>query len=179
MAEGETRRLNIMRMLGESSRPLSGSELARTFGVSRQVIVQDIALLRAVNKNILSTNKGYLLYAPDTETDRVKRSFAVCHSDEQTEDELNVIIDCGGTVLDVVVEHEVYGQITVDLLLRNRADVSEFMERLRQAAPVRPLKELTNGRHIHTVEADSEKVLDRVEEALRRRGYLLEDQQVK
>ena len=171
MAEGETRRLNIMRMLADSTGPLSGTELARAFGVSRQVIVQDIALLRAVNKNILSTNKGYLLYAPEMDMAKVKRTVSVCHTDEQTEDELNTIVDCGGTILDVVVEHEIYGQITVDLLLKNRADISEFMRKLKNV-PAKPLKELTNGDHFHTIEAESEQILDRIEEALGKKGYL-------
>lgn len=172
MAEGETRRLNIMRMLSEAQHPLSGSELAKEFGVSRQVIVQDIALLRAVDKNILSTNKGYLLYEPEAGNTKVKRSFAVCHTDEQMADELCTIVDYGGTVLDVVVEHEIYGQITVDLLLRKRADINEFLKKLEQV-PAKPLKELTNGNHFHTVEADNEQILEEIQRQLSKKGFLV------
>ncbi|MCU6762565.1 Probable transcription repressor NiaR [uncultured Roseburia sp.] len=173
MAEGETRRLNIMRMLSKAQHPLSGSELAKEFGVSRQVIVQDIALLRAVDKNILSTNKGYLLYEPETANTKVKRSFAVCHTDEQMADELYTIIDYGGTVLDVVVEHEIYGQITVDLLLRKRADINEFLKKIEQVF-AKPLKELTNGNHFHTVEADNEQTLEEIQRQLSKKGFLVE-----
>ncbi len=170
MAEGETRRRNIMRMLGESRQPISGTELAKAFGVSRQVIVQDIALLRAVDKNILSTNRGYVLYAPEAGIHKVKRSFAVCHTDAQMADELYTIVDYGGTVLDVVVEHEIYGQITVDLLLKTRADVNEFLDKLAHV-PAKPLKELTNGNHFHTVEAETESILDEITRQLGKKGY--------
>ena len=86
--EGQMRRDTIIKMLGEKGKPLSGTELAKELGVSRQVIVQDIALLRAVNKNILSTNKGYVLYDPSEEIQKARRTIAVSHSDEQTQDEL-------------------------------------------------------------------------------------------
>ena len=165
------RRTEILKLLQQEEKPVAARAMASQFGVSRQVIVQDIALLRAVNKNILSTNKGYLLYAPEMDMAKVKRTVSVCHTDEQTEDELNTIVDCGGTILDVVVEHEIYGQITVDLLLKNRADISEFMRKLKNV-PAKPLKELTNGDHFHTVEAESEQILDRIEEALGKKGYL-------
>lgn len=169
--EGETRRWNIVQLLADSDRPMSGTELARTFGVSRQVIVQDIALLRAINKNILSTNKGYILYDPKDSLNRAKRSFTVCHSDAQIADELYTIVDYGGTVLDVVVEHEIYGQITVDLLLKKRVDVDEFVKKL-QENQARPLNLLTGGHHIHTVEAEDEAALDAIAAALRAKGYL-------
>lgn len=169
--EGETRRLNIIQLLSKSDKPVSGTELAKTFGVSRQVIVQDIALLRAIDKNILSTNKGYVLYDPQAGLTKAKRSFAVYHTDAQIADELYTMVDYGGTVLDVVVEHEVYGQLTADLLLKKRVDVDEFVRKL-QTNQAKPLKELTGGHHIHTVEADSEDILDGIESALRKKGYL-------
>ena len=169
--EGEKRREQLVHLLNCAKMPISGTDLAKQLGVSRQVIVQDIALLRAVNKNILSTNKGYVLYAPDADSGRVKRSFPVSHSKEQIQDELYTIVDYGGKVLDVVVEHDIYGQITVDLILCNRLDVEEFVERIAHSKS-RPLKVLTDGEHWHTVEADSEKVLDKIEDVLREKGYL-------
>ena len=169
--EGETRRLHIIQFLAESDRPISGTELAKEFGVSRQVIVQDIALLRAVNKNILSTNKGYVLYNPQAGLSKAKRAFRTCHTDEQIADELYTLVDYGGTVLDVVVDHEIYGQITVDLLLKKRVDVDEFLKKL-QNNQAKPLNLLTDGVHIHTVEADSEETLDAIENALIQKGYL-------
>lgn len=169
--EGERRREQLLLLLKQEKMPISGTDLAKQLGVSRQVIVQDIALLRAINKNILSTNKGYVLYEPELASGRVNRSFAVNHRKEQIRDELYTIVDCGGKVLDVVVEHDIYGQITVDLLLCNRLDVDEFVERIENSKS-RPLHVLTDGEHWHTVEADTERVLDKIEEVLKEKGYL-------
>lgn len=169
--EGETRRLNIVQLLSTSDKPMSGTELAKAFGVSRQVIVQDIALLRAIDKNILSTNKGYVLYDPKAGLRSAKRSFSVCHEDAQIADELYTIVDYGGTVLDVVIEHEVYGQITADLFLKKRIDVDEFVKKL-QSNQAKPLNLLTGGNHVHTVEAEDEATLDAIAEALKKKGYL-------
>ena len=169
--EGKCRREKLIALLQQSEQPFSGTELAKQLGVSRQVIVQDIALLRAVDKNILSTNKGYVLHVPENENDGVKRSFAVSHAKEQIQDELYTIVDCGGKVLDVVIEHDIYGQITVDLILCNRLDVDEFVDRIVCSRSL-PLKALTDGEHWHTVEASSEKVLDKIEENLSKKGYL-------
>ena len=164
--EGQMRRDTIIKMLGEKGKPLSGTELAKELGVSRQVIVQDIALLRAVNKNILSTNKGYVLYDPSEEIQKARRTIAVSHSDEQTQDELYTIVD----FLDVVIEHDIYGQITVDLILKSRQDVDEFIAKVAKSK-AKPLKTLTGNKHFHTVEADSEQLLDIIEEKLREKGY--------
>lgn len=131
MQEGEARREQLLQMLKDSTAPISGSALARALGVSRQVIVQDIALLRAVNKNILATTKGYVLYSQQTEA--CHRIFCVNHSDDAIADELNTIVDNGGKVLDVIIEHEIYGQITANLILENRRDVAEFCDRLKHS----------------------------------------------
>lgn len=170
---GSERRDQIIRMLSEAKHPVSGKELAGHFAVSRQVIVQDIALLRATNKNILSTNKGYFLYNPGKDPQKPKRSFCVQHTTEQMQDELYTIVDYGGKVLDAVVEHDIYGQITVDLMLCNRMDVDEFMERIRKSKS-QPLNVLTGGKHWHTVEADTEPMLQVIGEKLREKGYLKE-----
>lgn len=169
--EGDKRRIEIISCLASASQPISGTGLAKQFGVSRQVIVQDIALLRATNKNILSTNKGYILYNPTDISTNVKRIFQVFHTSEQIRDELYTIVDLGGKVLDVVVEHDVYGQITVDLILKNRSDVDEFMEKLANSSS-QPLNVLTNGMHYHSVEAESEQILDAIEKKLKEKGVL-------
>lgn len=168
--EGEERRKKLLQLLSETEEPISGSALSKLLGVSRQVVVQDIALLRAVDKNIISTTKGYVLYRQDT--GKVRRCFIVTHTTEQIEDELCTIVDLGGKVLDVFVEHEIYGTITADLNLKNRRDVLEFVECVRTRKTV-PLKELTADRHMHTVEADTEEVLDEIEAELLKKGYLL------
>jgi len=169
--DGEQRRDHILTLLQKNSQPIKGSELAELFGVSRQVIVQDIALLKANNKNILSTNKGYLLFHPKPESVKLKRTVYVTHTDQQIQDELYTIVDFGGTVLDVVIEHEIYGQITVDLLIKNRQDVDEFVGKITSVKD-RPLKELTHNFHYHTIEAESENTLNLIEQSLREKGYI-------
>lgn len=170
--EGDLRRDRIIEILTKSKKPVSGTELSEMLKVSRQVIVQDIALLRAVNKDILSTNKGYILHS-DTKTG-YNRTFYVFHDDSHIEDELNTIVDNNGRVLDVVVEHDIYGQINVDLIINSRRDVKEFMEKIKNNH-TKPLNILTDGMHYHTVEADSKKDLDIIEEELRNKGYLIEE----
>lgn len=168
--EGNERREKIIEILNTTKEPISGTALAKKLGVSRQVIVQDIALLRAVNKNILSTTKGYLLYYQEKE--KVNRCFLVKHTTDQIEDELCTIVDNGGKILDVIVAHEIYGEIAADLIISTRQDVYDFVEKVKSKKTV-PLKELTDGVHLHTVEADSEEVLDRIEEALKNKNYLI------
>ncbi|WP_312492983.1 transcription repressor NadR [Anaerosporobacter sp.] len=169
--EGVERREKLISILkNRKEEPISGTELAKQLGVSRQVIVQDIALLRAVNKNILSTTKGYLLYYQEAE--KVNRCFMVKHTNDLIEDELCTIVDHGGKVLDVIVLHDIYGEIRTDLIISNRKDVYDFVKKVNEKQTV-PLKELTDGTHLHTVEADSENVLDNIEVALREKGYLI------
>ncbi len=170
MMESKKRREELINILKNSNVPIAGSELSKRLGVSRQVIVQDIALLRAVNKNIISTTKGYMLYSH--EEDKCNRTFLVKHTDEEIQDELYTIVDYGGKVLDVIVEHGVYGSITVDLIIRNRLDVDEFLKNISNSNG-EPLNKLTNGVHIHTVEADSEDVLDVIEQQLLEKGYII------
>lgn len=170
--DGDTRRIKILEILNHEEQPIPGNELAKRMSVSRQVIVQDIALLRAVNKNILSTNKGYVLYSGIEKAPKYRRIMKVRHEVEEIADELYTIVDFGGKVLDVVVEHEIYGQITVDLILANRQDVDEFVKNTKEKR-TKPLNHLTEGVHFHTVEADSEEILDNVERNLEKKGYLI------
>ncbi len=169
--DGETRRARMIQLLQQAKEPIPGARLAREMGVSRQVIVQDIALLRAVDKNILSTNKGYVLFHKQAEGST--RSFHVRHTDDQIADELNTIVDCGGSVKDVTVEHPIYGQISVDLIIRSRLDVENFVAQV-EAYRTKPLNNLTDGAHFHTVTARREAVLDCIGEELRKKGYLLD-----
>lgn len=173
--DGKKRREEIVRILSEKSEqglPMAGTELAKQLQVSRQVIVQDIALLRAVNKNILSTNKGYLLFREQEADKACKRAYKVKHNAAGIQAELYAIVDCGGRTLDVEVEHPIYGQIIVDLLINNRQDVDNFVKQVKVFG-TKPLNELTDGVHYHTVEADSEEILDSIEEELKRQGFLI------
>ncbi|MBR2948754.1 MAG: transcription repressor NadR [Lachnospiraceae bacterium] len=163
------RREQIIQILKNTQIPVSGSRLASLLGVSRQVIVQDIALLRT-QMSILATAQGYLIYTPAKEPCR--RSFLVRHSSEQIFDELTTIVSAGGHVIDVIVEHDVYGQITADLNLRTLQDVERFCGLLAQSTSG-PLFPISAGIHLHTVEADSAVVLDEIELALKQKGYLI------
>ena len=168
---GEARRKQIRQMLLEAQQPLTGTALAGALHVSRQVIVQDIALMRAEQLPILSTNKGYLLGPDAACAAQPKRVFFVRHRTEQVMEEFMTVIDLGGRILDVAVEHELYGQIRVDLLIESAQDAENFLERLN-ACRDNPLKVLTDDCHFHTVSAPSEKLLDLIEKDLREKGFL-------
>ncbi len=164
---GEERRNQIIQLLRQSDVPLSGTQLAGMVGVSRQVIVQDIALLRANTHSIVSTNQGYLL----SESATASRVFKVIHSDEEVEEELSLIVDCGGRVEDVFVSHKIYNIVKAPMNIRSRLDVKKFMDNLASGKSSL-LKNVTSGYHYHTVTADSEEILDYILEALKERGFL-------
>ena len=170
---GEERRTTIRRLLTESQQPLTGTALAGMLHVSRQVIVQDIALMRAEHLPILSTNTGYLLPPDQAQLCQPKRVFFVRHNTGRVLEEFMTVIDLGGRILDVSVEHELYGPIRADLLIENAQDAREFTEKLAQCRD-NPLKVLTDDCHFHTVSAPSEKLLDLIESELRSRGFLEE-----
>lgn len=172
MNAGEYRRTEILRLLKERGTPLSGTALAKELGVSRQVIVQDIALIRAENHNILSTNKGYVFRTESEEIAQPKRVFRVRHTTDEVLDEFLTVLELGGTVLDVAVEHEIYGQIRVDLLIETAQDAREFVYKLSNCKD-NPLKVLTDDCHYHTVTAPSEKLLDLIQRELSEKGFLI------
>ena len=162
------RRSQVLACLQTAQTPLSASHLAAQMGVSRQIIVGDIALLRACGHQIFATPRGYLLQrAPQG----LRKTVACVHTREQMEQELNLLVDNGCTVLDVIVEHPVYGQLTGSLQLHNRYDVKQFIERAKDAPP---LSQLTEGIHLHTLLCPDEAAFERVQTALRQAGLLLE-----
>ena len=161
------RRNEIIRLITESETPLSGSALAKMLGVSRQIIVGDIALLKASGHDIISTSRGYIVSDPKA----CIRVFKLHHTDEQTEDELNTIVDLGGTVVDVFVWHRVYGKIEAKLNISSRLGVAKCVEGLRSGKSV-ALMNITSGYHYHTVKAESEETLDLIEHALKEKDYI-------
>ena len=162
---GEERRQKVLAALGET--PLPAGKLAERFGCSRQVIVQDIALLRAEGKEIIATNRGYILAGG-----RHERVFKVRHSDAQVLEELQLIVDAGGRVEDVYVWHKVYGKVRAEMGIASRRDADAFMEKIRSGVSA-PLKNITGGYHYHTVTAESEAALDAIEAELRARGFFV------
>lgn len=162
------RREEIIRLITAGDKPISGNELSKHLDVSRQVIVQDIAILKAAGYDILSTNKGYVSGGKAAPCERV---FKVHHTNEQTEDELNTIVDIGGTVSDVFVWHRVYGKIEAKLNISSRRNVQQCIDGLVSGKST-ALMNITSGYHYHTVIADSEETLDLIEKALEEKNYL-------
>ena len=169
---GTERREAIICKMQEDNAPLSGTKLASIYGVSRQVIVQDIALIRAAGYDVISTNKGYILNAP-VENKIVERVFKVIHSDEQMEDELCSIVDLGGCIVNTMINHKVYGHLEAPLNIKSRRNVAEFMEDIHSGKSS-PLKNATSGYHYHRVSADSEETLELIEQMLREKQILVE-----
>lgn len=165
---GEQRRIQIIHIIKHTTKPVPAKDLAAEFSVSRQVIVQDVALIRAQGYDILSTNRGYLLL----DKNKASRIIKVSHSDEQMRDELETIVDLGVTVDNVMVNHRVYGHIEAPLHISSRRDITKFIETLHGSKST-PLKNTTAGYHYHTISADSEETLDEVEEQLLYKGYLI------
>ena len=170
MMNGDERRQAIIRELQGASRPISGSALARAAGVSRQVVVQDIALLR---HDVVATSRGYVLREGERQPCVPTRLVKVRHGVDDVGDELNTIVDLGGAVLNVMVNHRVYGKITADLDVRNRRDVERYLEGIRTGKSY-PLMTVTSGYHFHRIAAETEEQLDEIEAALRAKGYLAE-----
>lgn len=164
---GNERRAQIYSMLSENHTPLAARVLAEKFSVSRQIVVSDIALLRAEGHEIVSTSRGYLL----TEAQKSVKVFKVRHTDEDAEKELNLIVDFGGVVEDVFVYHKLYGVVRAEMNIRSRKDVKDFMEGIRTGASTY-LKNVTSGYHYHTVSAPTDTVLKLIHEQLNAQGFL-------
>lgn len=165
--KAEERRKEIVNYLMSEASPVSGSSLSEKFSVSRQIIVQDISVLKASGYDILSTHNGYIIQ----HTPLAERVFKLYHTTEQTEDELNTIVDLGGTVVDVFVWHKVYGRVCAQLNIFSRLHVKQFIEGVRSGKSTE-LMNITGGYHYHTVRADSEEVLNSIQKALEARNYI-------
>lgn len=169
---GEERRKYIIHILKKNSAPVTGTALAAQTKVSRQVIVQDISLLKAGNEPIIATNRGYLLMQERGAGSLFKRVIAVNHSPEDTEAELQIIVDAGVTVVDVTVEHSFYGELTGSLMISSRYDVEQFVQGFTKENAAL-LSVLTGGVHLHALEADAIEKLDRACAGLEQAGFLL------
>mgnify|MGYP002560385837 FL=1 len=165
--KGEERRKQLLNILSSSNNPVSGGTLAKELNVSRQIIVQDISLLRANGATIFSTNKGYLLQ----EDRKYSRVFKVYHTDDQVEEELSTIVDAGGQIRDVFVYHKVYGVLKADMGIKSRRDIRAYMEEI-STDKSSLLKNVTSGYHYHTIDAESEEILDAIQEELQQKGFL-------
>ena len=169
----EARRLAIYETLEATSNPIKGSELAKQYGVSRQVIVQDIALLRAKGIQVVATPTGYLIQ--ELVASGLLKTICCHHgsSIDELKNELELIISYGGKVIDVIVEHPIYGEIRVVLNLNYLKDVRSFIERVSQAE-IKPLSVLTEGVHYHTLEVEDEKMYEEIVTALKKQHFIYE-----
>ena len=163
------RRAEILSLIGNSQNPVAANFLSEKYSVSRQVIVQDIAILRAQGYGVISTNRGYVLGSGL----RAERVFKCRHTLQELVDESEIIISRGGRVEDITVNHRVYGKISARLELSTLRHAEELYRSLVSGAS-KPLMSVTDGYHYHTVSGENEQTLDEIEKALREKGYLIE-----
>ncbi|MBQ7975478.1 MAG: transcription repressor NadR [Clostridia bacterium] len=163
----EIRRKEIIELLSSSDRPVPAAALAEKFGVSRQIIVKDIAKLREEGMDIAPLSRGYVLEGKNP----YERVFKVFHSDEDVERELNLIVDLGGVIEDVFINHKVYGIVKARMDIKTRHDIQIFLKNLA-AGKSSLLKNVTAGYHYHTVTANDAETIERIAESLDRSGFL-------
>ena len=161
------RRGEILKILHNADAPVAARELAGKFGVSRQVIVQDLAVIRASTPGILSTTKGYVIQQDSS----CSREFKVRHSQDKAAEELNLIVDCGGRVKNISISHRVYGRVSAEMDIRSRQDVNEFVQAINSSHST-VLSSATSGYHYHLVEAAGQERLDLIGEQLEKEGFL-------
>lgn len=166
------RRKSILNILSRTNQPISANQLANQLSVSRQVIVGDVALLRASNHDILSTPRGYLL-SDNLGSHYFKGKLACYHSAKDTETELLLITNKGGMILDVEIEHPVYGMLTANLNIKNSDDVANFIEKM-QHYQASLLSTLTQGVHLHTISCPSKEAFEEIKEDLGKHGFLFQ-----
>ncbi|WP_404980701.1 transcription repressor NadR [Carboxydichorda subterranea] len=169
------RRQALVQILRLAGAPVAGARLAERLGVSRQVIVQDVTVLRASGEPIVATPRGYLWTLPARPEPQYgcRQVVAVSHGPDDIEAELNAVCELGGRVVDVIVEHPVYGELRGLVMTASRADVQEFVANLKDSGAA-PLLTLTGGPHLHTIEAPSQARLDTIASRLRELGFLME-----
>lgn len=165
--KADKRRQTIADYLLANEKAITGAALAREFGVSRQIIVQDISALKAAGYDIIPTHYGYVLRkAPQAE--RVIKTF---HTTDQTKEELSLIVSLGGSIVNVFVWHKVYGKLEAKLGISTHEDIDRFIEGVRSGTSVE-LMHITGGHHYHSVRAQSEEILDRIEAEMDAMGYI-------
>lgn len=161
------RREEIINLLIKNNGAIKGTELASLFSVTRQIIVKDIAILRAEGKSIIATPDGYIY---NKDINKVKSIIAVNHDSSKTIEELEIVVKYGGIIEDVIIEHPVYGEIRGNLMIKNLNDLYKFEHKFKD---VKPLSNLTDGIHLHTIAADSQEDIESIIRELKEKGFLL------
>ncbi len=170
----EERRQKVLVRLEKADKPVTGTALAREFQVSRQIIVGDISIIRAMGKKIYATPRGYLIPSGERKPQGLMATLVCEHTAAGMQQELEIIVDHGGHVHDVIVEHPLYGEIRADLLLFTRRDVDAFVKRMTECEGT-PLSTVTRGVHLHTIEVPDENALRGIRTELKRAGILAEN----
>lgn len=170
----EERRVKLLERLECTDQPLTGTLLANELKVSRQIIVGDIGIIRAMGKNIYATPRGYIIPKEEKEKKRIITTITCRHDMEGLRHELEVIVDNGGKVRDVIVEHPLYGEIRCDLFLSTRRDVINFWRRMEKCKAT-PLLVMTGGIHLHTLEVPDKETMNAICRDLRQEGILVEN----
>ncbi len=166
------RRKKIIEILSSSDSEISGEKMAELFGVTRQVIVQDIAILKSQGYDISSMSRGYLLNK-HAQIEGIKMLIAVKHKKERIKEELECIVENGGKVLDVIVEHPVYGEITGNIGVESYDDVERFISRLETSKAL-PLLSLSDGVHLHTIQVKDKDDAQKIISVLKSKNFILE-----
>ncbi|WP_352420903.1 transcription repressor NadR [Proteiniborus sp.] len=172
--DSEQRRRKIVDALSSKNESIKGTELSKMFKVSRQVIVQDIAILRAKGEEILATPQGYMIFTKASKKKILKAIVCKHKGYDEIEDELKTIIDMGGKVVDVIVDHPIYSEIKIPLMLSSRIEIDEFVYNLKRQN-AEPLSSLTEGVHIHTIEVPSIETYEKILIELEEKGYLINE----
>ena len=167
--KADERRNSIIEMLIREKKAIKGTTLAERFNVTRQIIVKDIAILRAKGNSIIATPDGYMI---NDNSSRVKSVIAVNHNNEDVIKELEIVVKYGGIIEDVIVEHPLYGEIKGILMIKNLNDLNKFKNALKEIN-AKPLSILTNGVHLHTISADSIENMELIKEELKENGFIL------
>ena len=166
----DNKRQELLELLSTSNNPIKGQVLAEYFNVSRQAVVQYIAIIRASGVNVIATHTGYMIPKLPENAEYIKTIYST-HSDQHIQEELEIIIDMGGKVIDVIVEHPVYGEIICPLNIKSRYEIEKFLLELEKYN-AKPLSILTEGNHRHTIEVPSEGVYQLIIMKLKTKGYI-------
>ena len=169
--DSERRRSELLNLLQNSPEPVKGADLAKHFNISRQAIVQDIAILRASGETIISSLQGYML-PPEPQNKWIESIIACNHTRAQIEEELSIIVNLGGQIVDVIIEHPVYGEMWGSLMISSLRDLKLFIHTLRETE-ANPLLTLTGGIHLHTIKAPDETVIAEIKKSLQSEGFLI------
>lgn len=172
--DAKQRRAELLRMLQMDIKAMSATNIGEKFGVSRQIIVGDIALLRAAGHDIVATQSGYILAkktVADERADEDSYILACRHDKTMLENELHTIVDNGGILVGISIDHPLYGNISLPMDIRSRYDADAFISKVAMTGSAL-LSSLTDGAHLHTIRCNTPEAYRRILAGLREAGIL-------